>query len=58
MKKYGKAQNKYHLSVYVSEAQHDYINECVEKYGMTKNQIALRLMFANGTSKDPRYFNR
>jgi len=58
MTTYGKKHDKYQISVYVSEAQKNYIDLCVEKYGMTKSQVANRLMFANGTEKDPRYYNR
>jgi len=58
MRKYGKNQDKYLLSVYLNEAQNRFVNECVDKYGMNKSQVAIRLMFANGTAKDPRYYNR
>lgn len=58
MKRYGKKQDKYQLSVYLNEAQKNFVMSCCEKYGMTKSQVGLRLMFANGTDKDPRYYNR
>jgi len=58
MKNYGSKQGKYHLSIYLTEAQNHFINECCEKYGMKKTEVATRLMFANGTERDPRFYNR
>ena len=50
MRKYGKNQDKYLLSVYLNEAQNRFVNECVDKYGMNKSQVAIRLMFAMNSS--------
>lgn len=58
MTRYGKRQDKYQISVYLNEAQHKFIMNYVDKFGMSKTQIAQRLMFANSTDMDPRYFNR
>ena len=58
MRKYGKEQNKYQLSVYLNEAQHNYIQSMVDKFGMNKSQIAVRMMFASGSEQDIRTYRR
>jgi hypothetical protein len=58
MKKYGKAQDKYQISVYLNEAQHTYIQSMVDRFGMNKSQIAVRLMFASGSEQDIRTYRR
>lgn len=57
MRKYGK-KGKTQLSVYLNEAQQQFVNKCVEDYGMSKSEVGIRLMFASGTERDPRQYSR
>jgi hypothetical protein len=58
MRLYGKKQDKYQLSVYLNEQQYNVIQSMVDRFGMNKSQIAVRMMFANGTEQDIRTYRR
>jgi hypothetical protein len=58
MTKYGKNKDKYQISVYLNEDQHGFIQSMADKFGMNKSQLAVRMMFANGTDHDIRTYRR
>jgi hypothetical protein len=57
MKNYNGKREKFHCSVYLNESQNNFVQDCVEKYGMKKSEVIVRLAFANSTAKDPRFYN-
>ena len=56
--KNSRKEQKKSIHVYLDEKQYKFVKQCSVDYGMCLSKVCERLMFAQNTKYDPRYYNR